>query len=246
MKPTNKKVVICGGVRTPIGHLGKSLAKFLPEELMEIAIRALMQRTSLYPHAVDGVLGGMGGPRVPRAQHRPRLRAQSRPAGKSPGLHHSTKLHLKLGNRGQRLPPHHHGRRRPLPGRRHRVHVQFPLRHPRPPGPQKTSVPGNGEGPLVGTLERPRHRHHRHNRRRPHRSHLQNQHGGHRGGLRPNLFHHTGSPRRLRARQLPKGLNAEKRGFYDTHVVPITKNGAPVLARDEYPFLREGWWKNPK
>jgi acetyl-CoA C-acetyltransferase len=61
MKPTAKKVVICGGVRTPIGHLGKSLAGYLPEDLMEVALRAVLQRTSLYPHAVDGVLVGWVG-----------------------------------------------------------------------------------------------------------------------------------------------------------------------------------------
>src|SRR3989344_1085866 len=61
MKITPKKIVICGGVRTPIGHLAKSPANFLPEELMESAIRGLMQKTSLYPHAVDGVLVGWVG-----------------------------------------------------------------------------------------------------------------------------------------------------------------------------------------
>jgi acetyl-CoA C-acetyltransferase len=61
MKATDKKIVICGGVRTPIGHLAKSLAGFLPEDLMELAIRGVLNKTSLYPHAVDGVLVGWVG-----------------------------------------------------------------------------------------------------------------------------------------------------------------------------------------
>lgn len=41
--------------------MGKGLTRFLPEDLMEIALRALMHRTSLYPQAVDGVLVGWVG-----------------------------------------------------------------------------------------------------------------------------------------------------------------------------------------
>ncbi len=61
MKATDKKVVICGGRRTPIGHLAKSLSSLMPEELMESAIRSVLHDTKLYPHAVDGVLIGWVG-----------------------------------------------------------------------------------------------------------------------------------------------------------------------------------------
>jgi acetyl-CoA C-acetyltransferase len=61
MKATDKKVVICAGRRTPIGHLAKSLSSFMPEELMESAIRSLLRDAKLSPHAVDGVLVGWVG-----------------------------------------------------------------------------------------------------------------------------------------------------------------------------------------
>lgn len=61
MKATSKKIVLCGGVRTPIGHLARGLASYLPEDLMELAIRGVLQKTSLYPSAVDGVLVGWVG-----------------------------------------------------------------------------------------------------------------------------------------------------------------------------------------
>lgn len=61
MKATDKKIVICGGRRTPIGHQAKALSGLMPEELMETAIRSVLHDTKLYPHAVDGVLVGWVG-----------------------------------------------------------------------------------------------------------------------------------------------------------------------------------------
>ncbi len=56
-----KKIVLCSGVRTPIGHIGKSLAALTPEALLKHAILGLLHKTSLYPHAVDGVIAGWVG-----------------------------------------------------------------------------------------------------------------------------------------------------------------------------------------
>src|SRR3990167_1599074 len=56
-----KKIVLCDGVRTPIGHISKALSKITPEELLKLTIEGLLQKTSLYPHAVDGVIAGWVG-----------------------------------------------------------------------------------------------------------------------------------------------------------------------------------------
>lgn len=56
-----RKIVLCGGVRTPFGHVAKSLSSLMPEDLMQIAIKGILSRTSLYPHAVDGVIVGWVG-----------------------------------------------------------------------------------------------------------------------------------------------------------------------------------------
>jgi len=61
MHAQSKKIVLCGGVRTPIGHLAKGLSSLLPEDLMEKVLRGVLQKTSLYPQAVDGVLVGWVG-----------------------------------------------------------------------------------------------------------------------------------------------------------------------------------------
>src|SRR5215212_677999 len=61
MKARAVKVVLCGGIRTPIGHFSKSLTKISPEHLLMLTINALLARTTLYPHAVDGVMAGWVG-----------------------------------------------------------------------------------------------------------------------------------------------------------------------------------------
>src|SRR3989338_8439338 len=56
-----KKIVLCDGVRTPIGHIAKSLSAMTPEALLKHTIVGLLHKTSLYPHAVDGVISGWVG-----------------------------------------------------------------------------------------------------------------------------------------------------------------------------------------
>ncbi len=61
MKVRDVKIVLCGGVRTPIGHFAKSLSAVSPEHLLMLTINALLAKTTLYPHAVDGVMAGWVG-----------------------------------------------------------------------------------------------------------------------------------------------------------------------------------------
>jgi acetyl-CoA C-acetyltransferase len=61
MEAKSRRIVLCGGVRTAFGHIAKSLSSVMPEALMGQAIKALLERTPLYPHAVDGVIVGWVG-----------------------------------------------------------------------------------------------------------------------------------------------------------------------------------------
>jgi acetyl-CoA C-acetyltransferase len=54
-------IVLCDGVRTPIGHFAKSLAGFSPERLLELTIRNLLRRTKLDAELIDGVVAGWVG-----------------------------------------------------------------------------------------------------------------------------------------------------------------------------------------
>src|SRR3989338_10244940 len=61
MNISSKKIVLCSGVRTVFGHISRALAKISPEDLLQFTIENLLQKSSLYPHAVDGVIAGWVG-----------------------------------------------------------------------------------------------------------------------------------------------------------------------------------------
>lgn len=53
------EAVIVDGVRTAIGRMGGSLARFRPEELGAFSIKALMEKTKLDPEIIDDVFMGV-------------------------------------------------------------------------------------------------------------------------------------------------------------------------------------------
>ncbi|MBI4376612.1 MAG: thiolase family protein [Elusimicrobia bacterium] len=57
----SKKIVLCAGVRTPIGHISRSLSHLRPEDLMKMAVDSLIQRSGLSKEAVDGLIVGWVG-----------------------------------------------------------------------------------------------------------------------------------------------------------------------------------------
>jgi acetyl-CoA C-acetyltransferase len=56
-----KKIVLCAGARTPIGHMSRSLAGIQPEDLMKRAVNATLERAKLPKEAVDGLIIGWVG-----------------------------------------------------------------------------------------------------------------------------------------------------------------------------------------
>lgn len=245
MKPTNKKVVICGGVRTPIGHLGKSLAGFLPEELMELAIRALLQRTSLYPHSVDGVLVGWVG----QGSHAPNIaRVSALKAGLPEKIQAYTIQQNCISSLETVASAYRHiimgdGDLYLAGGTESMSNFPYAIRGPR-------------SHKKLRSLETVK----------THWSDLWNdpdisiKDTTEEGLTDPICKINMAATAEVCAQvysigrttqdnyalnSYRKGLAAEKRGFYDTHVVPVSKNGLPVLERDEYPFLREGLVEKP-
>jgi acetyl-CoA C-acetyltransferase len=61
MNALSKTIVIAGGARTPIGHLSRSLASIPPESLLVDALEATVSRAKLSKDAVDGVIAGWVG-----------------------------------------------------------------------------------------------------------------------------------------------------------------------------------------
>ena len=56
-----KNIVLANGVRTPIGHVNKSLADETPVQLGTTVIKNLLQKTNLAPDTIDGILLGWVG-----------------------------------------------------------------------------------------------------------------------------------------------------------------------------------------
>ena len=57
----SKKIVLCAGARTTIGHISRSLAELLPRDLMKIAVDAVIQKSGLAKDKVDGLIVGWVG-----------------------------------------------------------------------------------------------------------------------------------------------------------------------------------------
>lgn len=246
MKPTNKKVVICGGVRTPIGHLGKSLAKFLPEDLMEMAIRAVMQRTSLYPHAIDGVLVGWVG----QGSHAPNIaRVSALKAGLPEKVQAYTIQQNCISSLETVASAYRHiimgdGDLYLAGGTESMSNFPYAIRGPRDHKKLRSletvkthwaELWNDPDVAITDTTEE--------------------------GLTDPICKINMAATAEVCAQiysisreaqdryalgSYQKGLAAEKRGFYDTHVVPVKNGETTVLERDENPFLRESLVEKPR
>ncbi|MDE2040463.1 MAG: thiolase family protein [Elusimicrobia bacterium] len=61
MPPESRRLVLCAGARTPIGHIARSLSPLKPEILLRQAVEATVQRARLPKEAVDGLIAGWVG-----------------------------------------------------------------------------------------------------------------------------------------------------------------------------------------
>lgn len=61
MNGHSKKIVLCLGLRTAIGHIARSLSDMSPEDLMANVIRELIKRSGIKAESVDGVMVGWVG-----------------------------------------------------------------------------------------------------------------------------------------------------------------------------------------
>ncbi|MCG8569754.1 MAG: thiolase family protein [Spirochaetes bacterium] len=78
----NKKIVLCPGLRTPIGQLAKSFSQILPEDLLQYTVENLLKKTNLKKESIDGMIIGWTG----QSSHAPNI---ARIAGLKAGLSES-------------------------------------------------------------------------------------------------------------------------------------------------------------
>ncbi|MFA6030026.1 MAG: thiolase family protein [Elusimicrobiota bacterium] len=61
MHSKDRRIVVCGGARTPIGHIARTLAPLTPRTLLRASLEATLERTLLPKEEVDGLVVGWVG-----------------------------------------------------------------------------------------------------------------------------------------------------------------------------------------
>jgi acetyl-CoA C-acetyltransferase len=246
MKATDRKIVLCGGVRTPIGHLAKSLAGFLPEDLMQIAIQGVLQKTSLYPHAVDGVLVGWVG----QGSHAPNIaRVSVLKAGLPEKAHaytiqancvsslesvSSAYRHIVMGEGEVYLAGGTESMSTfPFAIRGSRANKM--LRSMEAVKTNWNDLPGSADVFITDTTEEGLN------------DPVEKINMAATAEICAQTYSITREAQdKYAAETFRRCLEAEKSGFYKTHTVPVVRDGQTVLDKDEYVFLRESLVEKPQ
>ncbi len=242
----SKKIVLCSGIRTPIGHISRSLAEITPEDLLTSSIHGLLHKTSLYPHAVDGVIAGWVGqgssaPNIARiallnAGLPEKAHAITVQANCVSGMESicSAARHILVGE----------GELYIAGGTESMSNFPYLIRGPRSEKElrSKDSVKENWAAlwnnpkiEITDCIEE---------------------------GLSDPVKHIGMAATAEVCAQMysvtrdaqdqyahgsyRKALDAENAGFYDTHIYPVQKNNVTLLERDEYPFLRKNIADKPQ
>lgn len=237
---------MCSGIRTPIGHISRSLSRLAPEALLKLSIEGLLQKTALYPHAVDGVIAGWVGqgssaPNIARIAllHSglpEKAHAITVQANCVSGIESvcSAARHILVGE----------GELYIAGGTESMSTFPYIIRGPRSLKELRSmdsvkenwsSLWNNPDIEIADCIEE--------------------------GLTDPVKYIGMAETAEVCAQMYSIGrdeqdqyayesyrrtLDAEKNGFYDTHTVPIIENGSTLLKQDEYPFLREGLVAKPK
>lgn len=246
MNAQSKTIVIAGGARTPIGHLSRSLTNLAPESLLVDALQSTIARAKLPKDAVDGVIAGWVG----QAFSAPNI---ARVAALRAGLPEKVQSVTVQNNCVSSIESVASAARFILAGEGDlylaggvEVMSRFPysidgsraskaLRSLDTVKAKWGELLTSGEATVVDSME---------------------------AGLTDPVekINMAGTAEVVaqiygvdRAAQdeyaresFRRALEGWKSGFYQTHVVPVTRDGAVVLDKDEYPHLREDLVAKPQ
>src|ERR1041385_9080394 len=246
MKPRDIKVVLCGGIRTPIGHFTKSLASVSPEHLMTITINGLLAKTTLYPHAVDGVMVGWVGqgshaPNIARIavlmSHLPeKAHAVTVQANCVSGLEaiSSAARHILLGEGDLYIA----GGTESMSTFPYAIRGDRSMKELRSLETVRANWPSLLDHQGIGVvdcieegLNDP----------------VKNLNMAATAEVCAQMYSIDRAAQDAYALETyRRALEAENNGFYATHCVPVVENGQTMLTKDEYPYLRESLVKKPE
>ena len=247
MNVTSKKIVLCKGLRTVIGHLSKSLATVAPEDLMGSAIRELIRQSNLDPLRVDGVIVGWVG----QGSHAPNIaRIAMLKAGRMPEKAHALTIQENCvsGMEAISSAARHiltgEGKLYIAGGTESMSTFPYAIRGPRSAKALRSLRPSkkigrslwnNPEVVITDTMEE---------------------------GLTDPVRHLNMAATAEVCAQMfdidreaqdayayetfKRGYESELNGFYKSHVIPVMKDGVQLLDTDEYVMLRKGLVQKPE
>ena len=245
MNSLSKTIVIAGGTRTPIGHLSRSLAGLPPEALLVDAIQSTLSRAKLSKDAVDGVIAGWVGQgfQAPNIARVAALRAGLPESVQSVTVQNNCVSSIEsiasacrfiMAGEGEvylaggvevmsRLPYTIDGSRAE---KALRSMDTVKAKWAELPATAGVAVTDAMEAGLTDPVE-----------------HI-NMAGT--AEVCAQIYGVGRAEEDEYAREsFRRALAGWKSGFYDSHVVPVTRDGAAVLEKDEYPFLREDLVEKP-
>ncbi len=246
MNAQSKTVVVAGGARTPFGHLARSLSPVPPEDLLVMALQAAVGRAKLPKEAVDGVIAGWVGQAfsAPNIARVAALRAGLPEKVQSVTVQNNCvssiesiasavrfilagegELYLAAGVETMSRLPYSIDGSRAAKALRSLDTVKAKWAE-LPTTPEVSVVDAMEEG-LTDPVERI------------------NMAGT--AEVCAQLYGVGRAEQDEYAREsFRRSLEGWKNGFYATHVVPVSKDGAVLLDKDEYPHLRADLVEKPK
>jgi len=247
MNTFSKKIVLCSGLRTPIGHLAKSLATVTPEDLMGSVIRELVKRANLDPKFIDGVMIGWVG----QGSHAPNIaRISALLAGRLPEKAHAVTVqancvsgleaissaarHIEMGEGDLYI----------AGGTESMSSFPYAIRGPRSAKALRSSETlktewahlwEDTEVQITDTMEEGL------------TDPIKKINMAATAEVCAQMFGINRDEQDAYAHETFKRcLAAEDSGFYDTHVMPFKVGGETVLERDEYVYLRKNLVAKPE
>jgi len=242
----SKKIVLCLGLRTAIGHFAKSLVDMSPEDLMANVIRELIKRTKLDPNQVDGVMVGWVG----QGSHAPNIARIAALKGRLPEKAHAMTIqencvsgieaissaarHIILGEGDVYI----------AGGTESMSTFPFAIRGPRNAKALRSlenlkadwaNLWTNPDVQITDTIEEGL------------TDPIRKLNMAATGEVCAQMYGITRDAQDAYAQETFKRCSdAQKNGFYATHVMPVMKDGVSKLDTDEYVVLRESLVTKPE
>ncbi len=246
MHAESKKIVICGGARTPIGHISCSLSNLKPEDLMKMAVEAALQRCKLSKEAVDGLIVGWVGqsfsaPNIARVtvlkcglpEKTQAVTVQNNCISSIEAIASAARfilngegeLYIAGGTEAMSRMPYTIEGSRAAKALRSKAIVME--KWGELPSSSDVSVVDSIEEGLTDPVAKV------------------NMAGA--AEISAQMYGITREAQDEYAREsFRKAIEGWNKGFYDTHVQSAGTNGSTILAKDEYPFLRESLVTKPQ